>query len=110
MFDINHPTTRQAPVLQIVQKQLVFLIHANSCMKKDETNELNVMCGFPRVHEECRLDHCGTFKNLLEHLRNCTGPSCTRQYCASSVQLIKHWKECRDQACVICAPIRRAQT
>ena len=69
---------------KMIQNQLIILIHAAKCHRRD--------------NEQCRVPHCQTMKNVLEHLPNCTlGRNCTVQHCSSSRHIIAHWKQCRPE-------------
>uniref|UniRef100_A0A1I7TLE2 histone acetyltransferase n=1 Tax=Caenorhabditis tropicalis TaxID=1561998 RepID=A0A1I7TLE2_9PELO len=111
LFDITHPSAWAPGVIEHVQNQLMLLIHANHCNKKDETNELNVLCGLPPRYPICNLPDCQKFKIVLNHMKGCQlGSVCKEQYCWSSKQIVTHWKACKNEKCALCSHLRSLQT
>uniref|UniRef100_A0A1I7TLA5 histone acetyltransferase n=1 Tax=Caenorhabditis tropicalis TaxID=1561998 RepID=A0A1I7TLA5_9PELO len=111
MINLSNPSAIEPEIRQRVQQHLVFVIHSHTCLKRDQENANRISSGQPPRHPPCHLEHCDTFKQLLRHMFECRlGPICSTKYCSSSRKIMKHWKECRDVECVVCAPIRAAQT
>ncbi|GIY99576.1 hypothetical protein CEXT_523301 [Caerostris extrusa] len=94
------PTVDQEK-LRLIQKQLVLLLHAYACRRKD--------CQSGWASTLCSLPNCATMKHVPSHMKVCKiGKQWTLPHCAYSSQNISHWRNCTANDCPVCVPLQEA--
>lgn len=129
-------TIREVPEIsfedaqKILQQQLILILHAHGCQRKELCQRLEPEDGRDKVRRlsftclvfssaelvhfvfQCKLPFCEDMKQVLDHIRCCFElEGCSTPHCRSTRDVIHHWKICvKKSTCQVCKPVYQAQT